>query len=387
MRPNAHKAHKLSPARQESEAHHQQGKPNYQAPVPAEHRPCSEHRADSRKIAEEDDDDTADEEACSGSGNPSWRRRRLLLRLVGLVRTRTITPVAAMFAFRHEGSVQPTASGGSCHQRTGAQISTLAMNALTGQLLGSIMLVTAGILAADIWWSKSLADQTHQLWQRSQGQHDIAGDQPLGDTGPLSAERFAHWDGFHATVGGHSAEGEPHLARQRTAESPVVGAHAEMVAAGASAGASLGLAGDAADWQIAFERNGDRLLHAADLHVVDGVDLAALARGPGRYPGAVNPGELGNVAIAGHRTTYGAPFRDLDQLQLGDAIHISAGEAARWTYRVAGMSVVTPDEIWVVGPDPLGIGVPTLTLTTCHPKHRASHRLVIWATLDPAAAP
>ncbi|MEX2324591.1 MAG: class E sortase [Nitriliruptoraceae bacterium] len=137
-----------------------------------------------------------------------------------------------------------------------------------------------------------------------------------------------------------------------------------------------------ATWRIDFERDGQRLLHDRALHVGEGVDTAALAQGPGRYPGSAKPGATGNVAIAGHRTTHGGPFRNLDRLRSGDAIHMIDVTGTRWTYRVVASEVVTPDEVWVVGPDPLGTGAPTMTLTTCHPKYRASHRLVVWAEHD-----
>ncbi|MGH9179973.1 MAG: sortase, partial [Acidimicrobiales bacterium] len=67
--------------------------------------------------------------------------------------------------------------------------------------------------------------------------------------------------------------------------------------------------------------------------VIEGVDVEDLKAGPGHYPGTPLPGEKGNAAIAGHRTTYGAPFSDLDDLSAGDQIFVTTG-AGRFQYDV-----------------------------------------------------
>ena len=116
--------------------------------------------------------------------------------------------------------------------------------------------------------------------------------------------------------------------------------------------------------------------------VVEGVSLPDLRKGPGHYPATPLPGELGNAAIAGHRTTYGAPFNRLDELEVGDAILIST---LRGTYRyeVTSQRVVRPTELSVLDPTPDA----TLTLTTCNPKFSARQRLVITAALDADGSP
>lgn len=132
-----------------------------------------------------------------------------------------------------------------------------------------------------------------------------------------------------------------------------------------------------------FERPGSEKppVHAEPLFVVDGVQLSTLRRGPGHYPSSAQPGEEGNFAVAGHRTTYGAPFLHLDELRPDDEIHVTDPEGDRHTYEVAAQRVVEPNARWVVGSDPLDSEAPTLTLTTCHPRFSAAKRLVVFAEL------
>jgi sortase A len=130
---------------------------------------------------------------------------------------------------------------------------------------------------------------------------------------------------------------------------------------------------------------GERLLHDEPLFVVEGVTMNRLRRGPGHYPDTSAPGEAGNLAVAGHRTTYGAPFYHLEELRPGDEVHVADRDRREWVYEVVEQRVVAPDELWVIGPDPLGTGAPTLTLTTCHPRFSAAQRLVVFAELTTAA--
>ncbi len=99
------------------------------------------------------------------------------------------------------------------------------------------------------------------------------------------------------------------------------------------------------------------------------------------YPQTSLPGGPGNFAVAGHRTTYGAPFFNLDQLVAGDEIRVTDRGGARYTYRVTELRVVPPSESSVLGPDPLGNGRPLLTLTTCHPRFSNAQRLIVFAEL------
>jgi sortase A len=115
-----------------------------------------------------------------------------------------------------------------------------------------------------------------------------------------------------------------------------------------------------------------------DKYVVQGVGLTDLRKGPGHYPQTPLPGEKGNAAIAGHRTTYGAPFNRLDELAPGDDVLVTTLKGS-FTYKVATTHVVKPDQVEVLDPTP----TPTLTLTTCNPKYSASQRLVVVANLAP----
>ncbi len=130
-----------------------------------------------------------------------------------------------------------------------------------------------------------------------------------------------------------------------------------------------------------FERGSAPIVVDTPLLVVNGVTPEHLAAGPGQYPHADPPGGPGNHALAGHRTTYGAPFGDLDLLDPVDTNHIVDRAGETWVYVVVADAIVAPDETWVVGDDPRGTGAPTVTLTTCHPRGSATQRLVVWGEL------
>lgn len=118
-----------------------------------------------------------------------------------------------------------------------------------------------------------------------------------------------------------------------------------------------------------------------DWQVVEGVTADDLKDGPGHFRDSVMPGQLGNSAIAGHRTTYGHPFLDLDKLQPGDHIEVIT-LTGTYTYAVTESLIVKPsDYALVVGTvDPT---TATLTLATCDPAYTARNRLVVRATLVP----
>lgn len=121
-------------------------------------------------------------------------------------------------------------------------------------------------------------------------------------------------------------------------------------------------------------------------YVVEGVNVDDLRKGPGHYPTTQMPGHEGNTAIAGHRTTYGAPFGDLDQLAVGDEISVQTPSQGSFTYKVTEQKVVDPSEVSVLDPTPdparPGHDLATLTLTTCNPKYSAAQRLIIKAQLQ-----
>jgi sortase A len=120
----------------------------------------------------------------------------------------------------------------------------------------------------------------------------------------------------------------------------------------------------------------------ANYVVVEGTSEADLERGPGHYLGTALPGNPGNAAIAGHRTTYLRPFYNLDQMAPGDPIYITTTQG-RFQYNVVDTLIVDPGDLDVLKPTP----TPTLTLTTCNPRFSASTRMVVQAKLvTPAVA-
>jgi sortase A len=111
--------------------------------------------------------------------------------------------------------------------------------------------------------------------------------------------------------------------------------------------------------------------------VVQGTDTATLRKGPGHYPRAPLPGQRGTVAVAGHRTTHGAPFADLDRLRRGEPVVITM-PYGRFTYRVEQSRIVEATATWVTR----SAGHERLVLTTCHPRFSAAKRLVVFARLS-----
>jgi sortase A len=112
-----------------------------------------------------------------------------------------------------------------------------------------------------------------------------------------------------------------------------------------------------------------------DLVVVEGTDTESLKKGPGHYEQTAYPWQgQGRVGIAGHRTTYGAPFWSLNELEPGDRI-VLATEFGIFTYRVTGSRIVAPSDGSVLN----ATSRPTLVLTTCNPRFSAAERLVVFA--------
>lgn len=126
--------------------------------------------------------------------------------------------------------------------------------------------------------------------------------------------------------------------------------------------------------------------------IIHGVTRDDLQRGPGHYPTSALPGQPGNAAIAGHRTTHGAPFFDLDQLEPGDEIVLETLQG-RFTYLVeshdngsgndVGHFIVPPTATHVLNDQ----GDNRLTLTACHPRYSAAQRIIVTATLSSTPAP
>lgn len=121
---------------------------------------------------------------------------------------------------------------------------------------------------------------------------------------------------------------------------------------------------------------GEILLPSLDrsYFITEGTDAESLRKGPGHYPDTPLPGERGTVAIAGHRTTYGAPFRSIDELRRGDGITISM-PGGRYVYRVERQRIVDPTALWVTK----RVTYDRLVLSACHPLHSAAQRIVVFA--------
>ncbi len=131
----------------------------------------------------------------------------------------------------------------------------------------------------------------------------------------------------------------------------------------------------------------------SDFIMVQGVDLKWLQQGPGHFPQTPLPGQPGNAAIAGHRTTYKAPFNRIDELVPGDIITVQTLQGT-FTYKVdaqidpkdgstSGHVIVSPNDLSILDQT----GVNRLTLMACHPKFTAAQRIVVTATLTSNPAP
>ena len=132
----------------------------------------------------------------------------------------------------------------------------------------------------------------------------------------------------------------------------------------------------------------------SDFIYVEGVDLSVLQDGPGHFPSTPFPGQAGNAALAGHRTTFKAPFNRIDELVPGDTITIDSLQG-RFTYEVLpqpdprggpdiGHFIIRPDETWILDQTE---GENTLTLMACHPKYDLKERIVVKARLIDTPAP
>ena len=117
-----------------------------------------------------------------------------------------------------------------------------------------------------------------------------------------------------------------------------------------------------------------------DQVIVEGANLDQLSFGPGHLRGTPQPGEHGNVVIAGHRTTWGKPFAHLDRLHLGDRISITTKQGLSH-YEVSSVFVVSPNNGQVIQSTHSNV----LTLITCTPPHWATHRLIVRANLVQSA--
>lgn len=114
-----------------------------------------------------------------------------------------------------------------------------------------------------------------------------------------------------------------------------------------------------------------------DTALLEGITLTTLDQGPGHWPGTAMPGRLGNVVVAGHRTSHGAVFRDIDRLVQGDEVIFTTADG-EFRYLVERISIVQPNAMYIIS-QTLGR---TATLFACHPPGSTRQRIVAHLVLD-----
>ena len=111
-----------------------------------------------------------------------------------------------------------------------------------------------------------------------------------------------------------------------------------------------------------------------DTTIYQGISEPTLDRGVGWWPGTALPGRVGNVVLAGHRTSHEKPFRYLDLLKPGDEITLTTSDG-EFVYAVTRTEIVEPDDIWIIDQT----NASTLTMFACHPPHSVTQRIVVFA--------
>ncbi|MFD4016132.1 class E sortase [Streptomyces sindenensis] len=193
---------------------------------------------------------------------------------------------------------------------------------------------------------------------------------------------FLFWTGVKAA---DAAEGEIDTLRREWAREPVAAAPPPPSPA-SSASAEPPAPAPYRDGKPFATMRVPRLGSGWEWPVLENTEVSTLQKGLGHYSGTARPGDTGNFAVAGHRRTYGDPFKDFPKLRPGDAVVVNDG-TTWFTYRIAKRPHRTvPTDTAVVAPVPRGSGFEGagryLTLTTCEPEWGSSHRLVAWAHLD-----
>ncbi len=113
-----------------------------------------------------------------------------------------------------------------------------------------------------------------------------------------------------------------------------------------------------------------------DTVIVQGTDTASLQKGPGHYPETAFPGQGATIGVAGHRTTYLAPFRHINEIERGDEVVLEMPYGT-FTYEVEGHKIVDPYQVEIVD----DVGYERLVLTACHPLYSAAQRWAVFARL------
>jgi len=194
-------------------------------------------------------------------------------------------------------------------------------------------------------------------------------------------------------TGIHTTEAQDNLRRQFTQDQAAAAARAATTPT-TTPTTTLTAPRPAADGSIPVPKPGDPIgtidipRIGSDFVMVEGVELKYLSEGPGHFPGTPLPGQAGNAAVAGHRTTYKAPFNRIDELQPGDEIFITTLQG-KFTYKVLpqapsapggpalGHRIVKPNAVEILADK----GRNQLTLMACNPKYYATQRIVVEAKL------
>jgi sortase A len=111
-----------------------------------------------------------------------------------------------------------------------------------------------------------------------------------------------------------------------------------------------------------------------DTTMYQGISEPTLDRGVGWWPGTALPGRVGNVVLAGHRTSHDKPFRYLDVLKPGDEVTLTTSDGT-FVYAVTRTEIVQPEDIWIIDQT----NASTLTMFACHPLHSVKQRIVVFA--------
>ncbi len=115
----------------------------------------------------------------------------------------------------------------------------------------------------------------------------------------------------------------------------------------------------------------------ASYDIIQGTDTSSLQKGPGHYPATAFPGLGQTIGVAGHRTTYLAPFKKINELSPGDRIVVRM-PYAQFTYVVQYTKIVVPTALWVVN----NVGYERLVLSACNPLYSAAQRIIVFARLQ-----
>lgn len=231
------------------------------------------------------------------------------------------------------------------------------MIGIIAEILITMAVVCALYIVWQMWWTGVISERT-QVETREQVSWATPGTSTTGST-----------DGADGATG--SADSATTIAKAQSGDAPVQptsASYGDLVA------------------EVYIPRFGE----GWQRNIVEGTDAEQLARhGLGHYQSTQMPGEVGNFAIAGHRSGYGEPLGDIDKLQTGDPIIIRTQDYW-YVYTYTKYQIVVPTDVWVVAPNPTPDSSdpnakPTkrmITLTTCEPKYTtATHRWIAWGEL------